>query len=199
MQSFQIYMFMRAIEYRMNLIIEILKTQSDLKTIQHRNRIPQNLLNIKMLLIRIYEIIQLLNESLGLSMIGIIIEVYGSILINIYWLHIGFFDVPFASIHDVILFLTPTLITLISLANCGFTIECLFHQIISSLTKLNEHQSIINEVFLCILRKNFEVGPYSMFKLNYSLVGIIATSIAGFMSLAPQFKMHEIESGSHPI
>ena len=98
-QSFQIYMFMKTIEYRMNLIIEILKTQSDLKTTQHRNRIPHNLLNIKMLLIRMYEIIQLLNECLGLSMIGVTIEVYASVLVNIYWLHIGFFDVPFASIH----------------------------------------------------------------------------------------------------
>lgn len=195
-QSFQIYMFMKAIVYRLNLIIEILEIQSDLNVIQHRirNRIPHNLLHIKMLLIRIYEIIQLFNESFGLSMIGVIIEVYASVLVNIYWLHIGFLNVPFASIHgnkhiitqeqfhvmllcfvtDVILFLGPTLITLISLAHCGFTIERLFQQIISSLTKLNEHQTIVNEIFLCILRKNFEVGPYDMFKINYSLVGIVS-------------------------
>lgn len=102
MQSFQIYMFMKAIEYRMNLIIEILKRQSDLNyNFQHkiRNRIPHKLLDIKMLLIKIYEIIQLLNESFELSMIGIVIEVYASILVNIYWLHIVFLKVSYANVH----------------------------------------------------------------------------------------------------
>ncbi|CAO1324075.1 unnamed protein product [Diamesa serratosioi] len=200
LQSFQIYIFMKAIEYRMSLILCILYRLSDLKSIRHRNRnrIPYNLLIVKMLLIRIYEIIESLNESFGLSMIGIIIEVFASFLVNIYWLHNVFLNVPYANVHDVILFLAPTVITLTSLAHCASTIECQFQQIISLLSKLNEHQMIVNEIFLCILRKNFVVGPYSMFKMNYSIVSIIATSIAGFMSLAPQFKINEIESGNQP-
>lgn len=101
LQSFHIYMFMKAIEHRMTLIVAILHRQSDLKFTQQktRNRISYNLLVVKMLLIRIYEIRQLINESFGLSIIGVIIAVCASLLVNIYWLHIVFLDVPYANVH----------------------------------------------------------------------------------------------------
>lgn len=92
MEMFQAFLFVWGIQIRLNIVSnELVRLQGNLKSE------PQKIMELKQIFIKLYELQFRFNDVFKFPLLLNLLELYSSLLIDLYWLAIGLFGVPYAN------------------------------------------------------------------------------------------------------
>lgn len=198
MQIFQYFMYINATKIRMKFLYDIAKTISEpsqnATKLKSSIELITNLNNLKKSLVQINEIIRTFNKTFGISLVLVLLQIYSSILINLYWLGMAALGIPYALISDAFIFIVPCLMMLLLLALQEYNFQKYRKNTIHILMKFNFQIPIVKEILVMCRQMSFSFVGLKFIGITYSEIARILGSVLGFLVILFQFKVLELKS-----